>query len=313
MGRRAGKALTLAVPLMPNGSVSKVRAGFIGFGAMGRPIAARLLRAGNPVTAFARTAQAAEPLVAEGAVAAESPRGVAQASAIVVTMVTATADVEAVVLGEDGIIHGAAPGTLVVDMSTISPHGARRIAELLAARGIDMVDAPVSGGPSAAESGTLAVMAGGSAAAIARIEPLFACFARSVTHIGECGTGQIAKACNQLALCVALEGVAESLALCERLGADPSRVRAAMLNGLAASRVLDVFGERMLKRNFDNGVESRLHHKDMHIVLDLAHTLGLSLPAGAATKQSFNALLGQGGGRKDSAALLQVVLGEAVK
>lgn len=285
--------------------------GFIGLGAMGRPIALRLLGAGYPLTVYARSASSVQPLVEAGAVLARSPSAVASASDIVVTMVTATSDVEDVVLGAEGVIHGAAPGSVVLDMSTISPEATRRIAAALAARGVEMVDAPVSGGPSAAASGTLAVMAGGSDAAMARLSPLFECFARSVTHVGESGAGQIAKACNQLALCVALEGVAESLALCERLGADPARVRSAMLNGLAASRVMEVFGERMLNRNFANGVESRLHHKDLQIVLDLAHGLGLPIPAAAATKQIFNALMGSGGGRKDSAALLQILLGES--
>lgn len=296
---------------MSAAATKATRIGFVGLGAMGRPIVLRLLAAGYPVTVYARSASSAQPLVEVGAAMAQSPREVAAASSVTFTMVTATADVESVVLGEDGIICGAAPGSIVVDMSTISPEGTKRISAALAANGVDMVDAPVSGGPSAAAAGTLAVMAGGTDAAMARVLPVFECFARSVTHVGESGTGQIAKACNQLALCVALEGVAESLALCERLGADPVRVRSAMLNGLAASRVMEVFGERMLNRNFANGVESRLHHKDLHIVLDLAHTLGLAVPAAAATKQTFNALVGSGGGRKDSAALLQILLGES--
>lgn len=296
---------------MSAGSTKATRIGFVGLGAMGRPIVLRLLAAGHPVTVYARSASATQPVVDAGAAAAQSPRAVAAASDVVFTMVTATADVEAVILGEDGIMHGAAPGSIVVDMSTISPEATKRIGAALAARGVEMVDAPVSGGPSAAAAGSLAVMAGGSDTALAQVSPLFECFARSVTHIGGAGSGQIAKACNQLALCVALQGVAESLALCERLGADPARVRSAMLNGLAASRVMEVFGERMLNRNFANGVESRLHHKDLHIVLDLAHSLGLAVPAAAATKQTFNALVGSGGGRKDSAALLQMLLGES--
>lgn len=291
----------------------KERIGFIGLGAMGRPIAERLLAVGHPLAVYARRAGAASDLIGAGATLADTPRALAASSDVVFTMVTATADVEAVVLGDDGIIEGAAPGSIVVDMSTISPDATRRMARMLGERGVEMVDAPVSGGPAAAQAGTLAVMAGGTEAAMARLGPIFGHFARAVTHVGESGAGQVAKACNQLALCVALQGVAESLALCERLGADPQRVRAALMNGLAASRALDVFGARMLGRDFDNGVEARLHHKDMHIVLDLAHGLGLSVPAAAAVKQTFNALIGQGGGRKDSAALIQVLLGEAVK
>jgi len=285
------------------------RVGFIGLGAMGRPMSLRLLRAGYPLSVYARQASASEPLIAAGARACASPQAVAQASDIIFTMVTATADVEAVVLGESGVIHGINANSLVVDMSTIAPQGARKIAATLAAQGAEMLDAPVSGGPAAAEAGTLSIMVGGSEQAFRRITPLLGQLGRSIVRIGESGTGQIAKACNQLALCVAIEGVAEALALCERLGADPSRVREAMLNGLAASRALDVFGERMVNRNFTAGVESRLHHKDLQIVLDLAHGLGLPVPAAAATTQTFNALMGAGGGRQDSAALLQIILG----
>ena len=285
------------------------RIGFIGLGAMGRPMALRLLRAGYPLSVYARTASALEPLVVAGARACASPQAVAQASDIVFTMVTTTADVEAIVLGDAGVIHGVGANSMLVDMSTISPHGARRIASALAASGAEMLDAPVSGGPAAAEAGTLSIMVGGGEAAFERIKPLLQHLGRSIIRIGESGAGQIAKACNQLALCVAIEGVAESLALCERLGADPSRVREAMLNGLAASRALEVFGDRMVQRNFTAGVESRLHHKDLQIVLDLAHGSGLPVPAAAATTQSFNALMGAGGGRRGSAALLQIILG----
>lgn len=285
------------------------RVGFIGLGAMGRPMSLRLLRAGYPLSVYARTASALEPLVAAGARACASPQAVAQASDIVFTMVTTTADVEAIVLGGAGVIHGVRANSMLVDMSTISPHGARRIASALAASGVEMLDAPVSGGPAAAEAGTLSIMVGGGETAFERIKPLLQHLGRSIVRIGESGAGQIAKACNQLALCVAIEGVAEALALCERLGADPARVREAMLNGLAASRALEVFGDRMVQRNFTAGVESRLHHKDLQIVLDLAHGSGLPVPAAAATTQSFNALIGAGGGRRDSAALLQIILG----
>ena len=156
-------------------------------------------------------------------------------------------------------------------------------------------------------------MVGGSAAAFERARPILGHLGRSIVHIGDTGSGQIAKACNQLALCVALEGVAEALALCERLGADPARVREAMLNGLASSRALEVFGARMVARDFAAGVEARLHHKDLQIVLELAHRLGLAVPAAAATTQMFNALMGAGAGRNDSAALLRIVEGLAAR
>ena len=288
------------------------RVGFVGLGAMGRPLATRLLRAGYPVSVYARRAEAAQALTALGAQSCASPQAVAQRSDVVFTMVTATGDVEEVVLGSAGIVHGAAAGSMVVDMSTISPHATRRIAAALAERSVAMVDAPVSGGPAAAEGGTLAIMVGAAEAAFERVQPLLRHLGQSIVHIGDSGSGQIAKACNQLALCVTIEGIAEALALCARLGADPARVRAAMLNGFAASRALEVFGARMVERNFVAGVESRLHHKDLQIVLELAHGLGLAVPGAAATTQTFNALIGAGGGRSDSAALLQIVEGKPI-
>jgi 2-hydroxy-3-oxopropionate reductase len=288
------------------------RVGFVGLGAMGRPLSIRLMQAGYSLSVYARRAEAAQALTALGAHACASPQEVASRSDIVFTMVTATSDVEEVVLGGRGIVQGAAAGSMVVDMSTISPHATRRIAATLAERSIALVDAPVSGGPSAAEGGTLAIMVGASVAAFERVQPLLQHLGKSIVHIGDSGSGQIAKACNQLALCVTIEGIAEALALCARLGADPAKVRAAMLNGFAASRALEVFGARMVERDFAAGVESRLHHKDLQIVLELAHGLGLAVPAAAATTQSFNALIGAGGGRNDSAALLRIVEGTSI-
>jgi 2-hydroxy-3-oxopropionate reductase len=285
------------------------RIGFIGLGAMGRPMLTRLLQAGYACRIFARRAETLRAMEALGAQVCATAEEVARRSDVVCVMVTTTADVEQVVLADRGILHGTAPGSLVIVLSTISPLATRRIAQALAARGVDLVDAPVSGGPDAAREGTLSIMAGGGELAYARAEPLLRHLGRAVVRIGECGCGQIAKACNQLALCVAIEGIAEALALCERLGADPSKVRAAMANGLAASRALDVFGARMVAHDYAAGVEARLHHKDLQIVLELAHGLGLSVPAAAATTQSFNALMGAGVGNDDSAVLLEIVSG----
>lgn len=287
------------------------RIGFVGLGAMGTPISRRLLAAGYPLAVYARRPEAARPLVELGAQAHPSPTDVARVSDIVFTMVTATADVQEVVLGPSGIVHGMPAGGLVIDMSTISPLAVRPMAAALAERGAQMMDAPVSGGPSGAAAGTLAIMAGGSAEAFARALPVFGHFGKSIVHVGESGAGQAAKACNQLALCVAMQGVAEALALAARLGADPARVREAMLGGFAASRVLDVFGGRMVSGDFVAGVESRLHHKDLHIVLDLAQRLSLAVPGAAAATQTFDALVGRGDGRLDSAAILSVIQGTA--
>jgi 2-hydroxy-3-oxopropionate reductase len=283
------------------------RLGFVGLGAMGRPMAARLIAAGYAMRIFARRPETLGALQAAGAQVCASPREVAEGSEIACVMVTTTADVEQVVAGDQGLLHGAGAGSLVIVMSTISPLATRELARVLAAHGIELVDAPVSGGPDGAANGTLSIMAGGSVEAFERARPVLAHLGRSIVRIGETGSGQIAKACNQLALCVTLEGIAEALVLAERLGADPARVREAMANGLASSRALEVFGARMVARDFAAGVEARLHHKDMQIVLELAHRLGLSVPAAAATTQTFNALIGAGGGRNDSAALLRII------
>ncbi len=283
------------------------RLGFIGLGAMGRPMAARLLQAGYAMRIYARRPETVAALQAAGACVCASAQEVAQQSDVMFVMVTTTADVEQVVTGTHGLLHGATAGSLVIVMSTISPLVTRELAGTLGTRGVELLDAPVSGGPDGAANATLSIMAGGSATAFERARPLLAQLGRSIVHIGDSGSGQIAKACNQLALCVTLEGIAEALALCARLGADPARVREAMSNGLAASRALDVFGARMVARDFEAGVEARLHHKDMQIVLELAHRLGLGVPAAAATTQMFNALIGAGGGRNDSAALLKVL------
>lgn len=274
---------------------------------MGRHMALHLMKGGHRMGVWARRADSAAPLVAAGATCHDTPAALAAASDVVFTMVTASSDFEQVVLGEQGIIHGAKSGSVVVDMETISPAVARAVAERLAGKGIDMIDAPVSGGPMGAEQATLSIMAGGKAAVFERVKPLFECMGKTVTRVGDSGAGQITKACNQLALLVAAQGVAEALHLAGRLGADPAKVREVMLGGVAASRVMELFGKRMVERNFDNGIDTRLYHKDLGIVLDLAHDAGVASPGGAAVMQQINALMGQGRGREDLAALITVL------
>jgi 2-hydroxy-3-oxopropionate reductase len=232
---------------------------------------------------------------------------VARAAEIVVTMVTAAADCDEVTLGKQGIIEGAARGSVVVDMATISPLAARRIAETLMARGIEHIDAPVSGGPMGARDGTLSIMAGGAAAVFARVKPLFEAMGKTLLHMGDHGAGQVTKACNQLSLTVTLQGVAEALNLAAHCGVDPAKVREAMLGGFAASRVLELFGKRMVERDFDNGVDARFYHKDLNIVLGLMHELGLPAPAAAVTLQQINALVGSGGARSDFSRMIEVL------
>ena len=285
----------------------KPAVGFIGIGAMGEPMALNLIKAGYQLTVYARRAEAAAALVKAGAALAAPPAAVARASAIVVTMGTTAADCEQVTLGAQGIIEGAAAGAVVIDMATISPLAARRIAEALAARGIEHIDAPVSGGPMGARDGTLSIMAGGADAVFARVKPLFEAMGKTILHMGDHGAGQVTKACNQLSLTVTLQGVAEAINLAARCGVDPVKVREAMLGGFAASRVLELFGKRMVERDFEHGVDARFYHKDLNIVLGLTHELGLPSPAAAVTLQQINALVGRGGAYSDFSRMIEVL------
>ena len=284
-----------------------MKVGFIGLGVMGRPMALHLLEAGHELSVYARRAEAAQPLVDAGAKACASPAEVAAASEVVFTMVTAGADVEQVALGEDGIVHGAKPGTVLVDMGTIPPGTARRVAAKLAAKGIETIDAPVSGGEVGARNATLAIMAGGKAEVLARVRPLLEKLGKTLVHVGPSGAGQVAKACNQMIMVACIEAVAEALLLARQSGADPEKVRQALAGGSAGSRVLEVFGARMTARDFKAGVEARLHHKDFGILLDEAVTLGAPLPIAAQVWQQLNALMAQGWGREDTSALLRVL------
>ena len=286
-----------------------MKLGFIGLGVMGRPMALNLMKHGHQMGVYARRAESAAPLVTAGAVRYDTPVALAAAAEVIFTVVTNSADVEQVVLGENGIIHGARAGSVVVDMETISPMVARSIAQALEKKGVDMLDAPVSGGPMGAEQATLSIMAGGRAQVFERIKPLFACLGRTIVHVGDSGAGQITKACNQLALLVNAQGAAEAMTLAAHCGVDPAKVREVMLGGVAASRVLELFGKRMVERDFSAGIETRLYHKDLAIVLGLAHELGVAAPAAALVMQHINALMGRGEGRNDLSALIKVVEG----
>ena len=284
-----------------------MRVGFIGLGAMGRPMALNLLRARHELTVWARRPDTAAPLIERGAASAPTPAALAAACDAVFTMLTGTADVEQVLLGNDGVLAGAQSGLVVIDTSTIDPSVTRTIAAALGERGVDMLDAPVSGGPQGARDATLSIMVGGEAAVLERVRPLLAAVGTKVRHMGDHGAGQATKACHQLLLLVTAQGVAEALTLARRAGLDVQRTRRAMLDGMASSRVLDLFGDRMARRDFAAGIESRLYHKDLDIVLGLAHSLGVALPAGAVTMQFINGLHGRGLGRDDLASLVTLV------
>jgi 2-hydroxy-3-oxopropionate reductase len=283
------------------------RIGLIGTGAMGGPMGARLLAAGWPLTVHARRRPGADALLAAGAQWAASPRELAACCEIVLTVVCEASDVEQVLFGANGVLEGARAGTLVIDLSTISAQAARGFAQRLGEHGVGMLDAPVIGDAVGASDGSLSMPVGGPDVLLERARPLLQVLARSVVHVGEHGAGQVAKSCNQIVAAVSIEAVAEALTLARRLGADPRRVQAALAGGFAASRVLDAHGARMIERRFEPGLHAALHAKDLGIVVDSAHALGLDLPAAALAAQQLNALVGAGEGSLDSSAMIKVL------
>jgi len=278
--------------------------GFIGFGTMGAPMAGHLLQAGHALHVWSRRAAGADFLVERGARRCAAPAEVAAASEIVCTNVTASDDVEGLAAQ---LVEALAPGAMHVDFSTIAPSAARRIAALYAERGVEFVDAPVSGGSAGARNATLSIMWGGKSALAPRLEPLFSVLGKTIVRVGEVGAGQVAKACNQMVMVAAIEACAEAARLAEAAEVDFVLVRQAMLGGSAGSRVLDAFGGRMAARDFTPGVEARLHHKDYALLMDEASRIGAPLPVSAAVWQQLNALMAQGMGVRDTASLLQVL------
>ena len=281
-----------------------MKVGFIGLGVMGRPMALHLKAAGHDVRVWARRP---ETLIGLDLPVAATPAALGATTDVVFTMITSSADVETVALGEHGLIHGMVPGAVLIDCSTISPEIARAIAAKLAEKGIAMLDAPVSGGVQGAIDATLAIMAGGDAEVLARVRPLLDCLGKRIVHIGPNGAGQVAKACNQMIMVAAIQAAAEAMRLAAASGVDCGKVRQALAGGSAASRVLEVMGQRMVDRDFTAGIEARLHHKDYGLVLEAARRAGVPVPLTAAVAQQLNALMAQGWGRDDTAALLRVL------
>lgn len=280
------------------------RVAFIGLGIMGRPMARRLLGAGFRLTVHSRSPGPVDELVAEGAARAGSPAEAASDAGVVITMLPDTPDVERVILGAGGLLDGASPGMLAIDMSTIDPEPARRIAETLASAGVEALDAPVSGGERGAIDGTLSIMVGGEPAAFDRALPLFRAMGRNVVHVGPSGAGQVAKACNQLVVAATIEAVAEALLLAERSGVDAAKVREALLGGFAGSKILEVHGQRMLDRAFEPGFRARLHRKDARIVLEQARATGTPVPSFEVVAAQLDRLVERlGGGELDHSAL----------
>jgi 2-hydroxy-3-oxopropionate reductase len=281
--------------------------GVIGLGAMGAPMARNLLKRGHTVTVFARRAEAMVPLTSAGARGAASPAEVASHSDVTITMVLDSRAVEDVTIGASGIIEGARPGSVVVDHSTIDPEAARRIAATLGRRSIEMLDAPVSGGAAVAEAGTLSIMVGGNEAVLDRVRGILESYATTIVHIGSSGAGQIAKACNQICTIVNTLGAAEAMLMAERAGVDAEKVKNVLLSGFGASRMLEMQAPKMIARNFEGKVESRLHYKDIHIVLAMADALGIALPASSAAAKVLTELQHRGGAKSDTAAVFSVL------
>jgi len=279
---------------------------YIGLGIMGRPMALNLLTAGYPLRVWARRAESMQPLVEAAAIATNSAADAAAGADIIFCNVSDTPDVEQVVLGPNGVIEGAAAGSVVVDMSTISPSATRHIAGQLAQRGIDMLDAPVSGGEQGAIGGQLSIMVGGAESVFERVLPLFEVLGRNIVHIGGNGAGQVTKACNQAVVAQTINAVGEALVLATAAGVDPARVRDALLGGFAGSRVMDSHGGRMLAHDFRPGFKAALHDKDMRIVLQAADELGVALPGAALAAGLIGELVAEGGGEDDSCAILRL-------
>ncbi len=284
-----------------------MKVGFIGLGIMGRPMALNILKGGFDLTVWARRAESMAPLLEAGAKGAASAAEVAAGCDVVFSMVADAADVEQVALGAGGVAEGARAGLIYVDMSTIAPAAAQSISARLLEKGVTMLDAPVSGGEVGAISGGLTIMVGGDVAAFAKVEPLFARMGKAATLIGGPGAGQVAKACNQILTGVGVLAVAEAFNFARKSGVDAGKVREALLGGFAYSRILENHGQRMLDRNFKPGFKAWMHQKDMNIVMQEAHRLGLMLPSSAATAQLFNAMVGSGMGEEDSVAALKLL------
>jgi 2-hydroxy-3-oxopropionate reductase len=271
-------------------------------------MALNLMKAGHRLVVTSRSRKPVDEVVAAGATAAASPAEVARTASIIITMVPDTPDVELVLTGPNGVLSELKPGTVVIDMSTISPVVTKKLSGMVAAKGGSMLDAPVSGGEIGAKNATLTIMVGGDEKTFERARPILACMGKpeSVTYIGDSGAGQVAKLCNQICIGGALAGVAEGFALAKSLGIDRSRVRQALLGGFASSKVLEVHGQRMLTGDYKPGFFARLYQKDLRLVNETAMANNVAMPATSIVTQFVNALVSSGGGELDCAAAAEV-------
>jgi len=281
--------------------------GFIGLGIMGKPMARNLIKAGYQLVVHNRSRAAVDELSKEGAQAASSSKDVAARSEIVITMLPDSPDAELVYDGENGIFAGAKPGMLLIDMSSISPVVARKLAGEAQEQGLDMIDAPVSGGEAGAISATLSIMIGGKSPAVERAMPIFQALGKNIVHVGEAGAGQVTKAANQMVVGTTIAIVSEALVLAAKAGVDPAKVRQALLGGFAQSKILEAHGQKMLERNFKPGFRIRLHEKDMKIALATGSEYGVPLMVTSQVAQMMTAMKSMDNGDLDHSGLVKFV------
>jgi len=287
-------------------STSPLKLGFIGLGIMGAPMAGHLVKAGHQLFVHTRSKIPAS-LADSAAVPAASAKEVAQKADIIFLMLPDTPDVEAVLFGAEGVAAGLSQGKMVVDMSSISPLATKDFAQQIKALGCDYVDAPVSGGEVGAKNATLSIMVGAEEAAFARVKPLFELMGKNITLVGGVGDGQTAKVANQIIVALNIEAVAEALLFAAKAGADPAKVRQALMGGFASSKILEVHGERMINRTFNPGFRIELHQKDLNLALSSARALGVSLPNTANAQELFNACAAHGGKGWDHSAMVKAL------
>jgi 2-hydroxy-3-oxopropionate reductase len=284
--------------------MSKV--GFIGLGIMGRPMAAHVRAAGHELFVHDHK-PAPQALLAQGATQCDSGKAVAALADIIITMVPDTPHVAAALFGADGVAQGLSPGKIVVDMSSISPLETKEFATRIEALGCQYLDAPVSGGELGARAASLTIMVGGSESAFSKVKPLFELMGKNITLVGGNGDGQTCKVANQIIVALTIEAVGEALLFASKMGAEPGKVRQALMGGFASSRILEVHGERMIKRNFEPGFRIELHQKDLNLALAAARQIGVALPGTAIAQELFNACGARGGKAWDHSAMVRVL------
>jgi 2-hydroxy-3-oxopropionate reductase len=283
-----------------------MKVGFIGLGIMGKPMALNLIKCGHTLFLHSRSGVPQE-LTEAGGLACSDAKEVAKKSEVIITMVPDTPDVEKVLFGENGVAKGLSPGKIVVDMSSISPLETKKFAARIGELGCEYLDAPVSGGDVGARNATLTIMVGGKEETFATVKPLFELMGQRITLVGGAGDGQTCKVANQIIVALTLEAVAEGLVFASKAGADPAKVREALMGGFAGSRILEVHGERMIKRTFQPGFRVELHQKDLNLALSGARVLGVTLPGTATVQELFNACTASGGAKWDHSALVRVL------